>query len=132
MKVVYKYFLALLVGCFSLQHHAQETSPIQVFSPKQTNSGNQNWMISQGKDKTIFFANNQGLVSYNATKWKLHPAKDNSIIRSVRVIDNRVLQVATWILAIGRKTQGELKYTSLSKKLNVELLEDEQFWNIIL
>ena len=90
MKVVYKYLLALTVGCFSLQLLAQEISPIQVFSPKQTNSGNQNWMISQGKDETLFFANNQGLVSYNATKWKLHPAKDNSIIRSVRVIDNRV------------------------------------------
>ena len=32
---------------------------------------------------------------------------------------------------MGEKHKGELKYTSLSKKLNVELLEDEQFWNII-
>ena len=132
MKVVYKYLLALLVGCFSLQLHAQETSPIQVFSPKQTNSGNQNWMISQAKDKTLFFANNQGLVSYNATKWKLHPAKDNSIIRSVRVIDNRVYTSSYMDFGYWEKnTKGELKYTSLSKKLNVELLEDEQFWNII-
>ena len=132
MKVVYKYFLALMVGCFSLQLNAQETSPIQVFSPKQTNSGNQNWMISQAKDKTLFFANNQGLVSYNATKWKLHPAKDNSIIRSVRVIDNRVYTSSYMDFGYWEKnTKGELKYTSLSKKLNVELLEDEQFWNII-
>ena len=135
-SVSYEGGLQILLGIngrlFFITALAQETSPIQVFSPKQTNSGNQNWMISQGKDKTLFFANNQGLVSYNATKWKLHPAKDNSIIRSVRVIDNRVYTSSYMDFGYWEKnSKGELKYTSLSKKLNVELLEDEQFWNII-
>ena len=56
---------------------SQEISPIQIFTPQQTNAGNQNWMISQGEDQTVYFANNQGLLSYNASQWKLHPAKDN-------------------------------------------------------
>ena len=101
MKVV-PFLLRLYLGCFSMQHHAQETSPIQVFSPKETSTGNQNWMIDQFSDGTLVFANNQGLA-YNATKWKLYPAKDNSIIRSVKAIEKHIYRVAIWILAIGRK-----------------------------
>ena len=34
-----------------------------------------------------------------------------------------------WIL--GKRRNGSLNYISLVKELNIELLEDEQFWNII-
>ena len=79
---------------------SQEISPIQIFTPQQTNAGNQNWMISQGEDQTVYFANNQGLLSYNASQWKLHPAKDNSIIRAVKTIDDRVYSMSLLISSL--------------------------------
>ena len=36
-----------------------------------------------------------------------------------------------WTLDREREENGSLNYISLVKELNIELLEDEQFWNII-
>jgi DNA-binding CsgD family transcriptional regulator/ligand-binding sensor domain-containing protein len=111
---------------------SQEISPIQIFTPQQTNAGNQNWMISQGEDQTVYFANNQGLLSYNASQWKLHPAKDNSIIRAVKTIDDRVYSSSYRDFGFWERDKtGQLQYKSLSKELEIGILEDEQFWNII-
>ena len=129
MKKYYPYLLVCLMAIGRL--YGQEISPIQIFTPQQINSGNQNWMISQGEDQTVYFANNQGLVSYNASQWKLHPAKDNSIIRAVKVIDNRIYSSSYRDFGYWEKDKtGQLKYSSLSKELSIEVLEDEQFWNI--
>lgn len=109
----------------------QEISPVQIFTPQQINAGNQNWMISQGEDQTVYFANNQGLLSYNGAQWKLHPAKDNSIVRAVKVIESKIYSSSYRDFGFWEKNQtGELQYTSLSKELEIEILEDEQFWNI--
>ena len=133
MKKVYPYLLIFLFTIGSLDLlYGQEISPIQVFTPQQTNLGNQNWMISQGNDQTVYFANNQGLVSYNASQWKLYPAEDNSIIRSVKVINDRVYSSSYRDFGFWERDKaGELQYTSLSKVLGIDILEDEQFWNII-
>ena len=104
---------------------SQEISPIQIFTPQQTNAGNQNWMISQGEDQTVYFANNQGLLSYNASQWKLHPAKDNSIIRAVKTIDDRVYSSSYRDFGFWERDKtGQLQYKSLSKELEIGILED--------
>ena len=133
MKQLYSFLLACIVAIIALpQANGQEISPLQIFTPEQTGLGNQNWMISQAKDQTVFFANNQGLVSYNGAHWKLHPALDNSIARSVKVIDSLIYSSSYRDFGYWEKDEAaELKYTSLSQALKIEILEDEQFWNII-
>ena len=133
MKKVAFLLLIILLGLGSIDRlSSQEISPIQIFTPQQINAGNQNWMISQGEDQTVYFANNQGLLSYNAAQWKLHPAKDNSIIRAVKMIDHRVYSSSYRDFGFWEKDKsGQLQYTSLSKELAIDILEDEQFWNII-
>ena len=133
MKKVAFILLTILLGLGSIDRlSGQEISPIQIFTPQQTNAGNQNWMISQGEDQTVYFANNQGLLSYNAAQWKLHPAKDNSIIRAVKMIGHRVYSSSYRDFGFWEKDKtGQLQYTSLSKELAIDILEDEQFWNII-
>ena len=133
MKKVYLLLMIFIWGIGSIDRlSSQEISPIQIFTPQQINAGNQNWMISQGENQTVYFANNQGLLSYNASQWKLHPAKDNSIIRAVKVIDHRIYSSSYRDFGFWEKDKtGQLQYTSLSKELGIEILEDEQFWNII-
>ena len=76
MKTALKLFIGIwLCCCLPEEIFGQETSPIQVFTPKQTRTGNQNWMIDQHEDGTVFFANNQGLASYNGAQWRLHLQK---------------------------------------------------------
>ena len=133
MKKISLLLLIFLLGLGSINRlSSQEISPIQIFTPQQINVGNQNWMISQGEDQTVYFANNQGLLSYNASQWKLHPAKDNSIIRAVKTINHRVYSSSYRDFGFWeRNKKGQLKYTSLGKELDIDILEDEQFWNIV-
>ena len=115
-----------------MQLYAQATPPIQIFSPKETSTGNQNWKIDQFSDGTLVFANNQGLATYNGARWKLYPAKDNSIIRSVKAIGKRIYSSSYMDFGYWEKdSTGELHYTSLAEQFNIEVLEDEQFWTIL-
>ncbi len=111
---------------------AQELPPIEAYSATQYGAENQNWAISQSKDNYIYVANNKGLLEFNGAKWQLYRSPNETIIRSVTVIDNRVytgcyMEFGYWV----KNPKGQLIYTSLSQKLQTPLIEDEQFWNII-
>lgn len=111
---------------------SQEYPPIIKYPSSQYSAGNQNWMISQDKNHFIYFANNDGLLEYNGSTFKLFPSPNESIMRSVKVIDNKIytgcyMEFGYWT----RQATGTLKYRSLSNLIKNKILDDEQFWNII-
>jgi AraC family chitin signaling transcriptional activator len=119
----------VLYSCFSF---AQELPPIIKYTPKAYKADNQNWMISQSDDAYMYVANNKGLLEFNGAQWKLYKSPNETIIRSVKVIENRVytgcyMNFGYW----ERNVTGSLEYTSLSDELNIEMVEDEQIWEII-
>ncbi len=128
MRTLINVFLVLFVSL----SYAQELPPIINYTPKVYNADNQNWMISQSDDAYMYVANNQGLLEYNGAQWKLYKSPNETIMRSVKVIGDRVytgcyMNFGYW----ERNTAGTLKYTSLSDSLKLEMKEDEQFWEII-
>lgn len=121
------FFLLSIVQVFS-----QEFPPIQNYNPKDYGAENQNWSISQGENKFIYVANNQGLLEFNGAKWTLYSSPNQTIFRSVKVIDEKIytgfyMDFGYW----ERNSFGTLEYTSLVKEHNFKLSEDEQFWNIL-
>ncbi|MDO5969193.1 triple tyrosine motif-containing protein [Flavivirga aquimarina] len=112
--------------------HAQEHPPIEVFSPKDYGAETQNWSISQSKENYIYVANNKGLLEFNGANWQLYKSPNETIIRSVNVIDNLIYTGSNREFGYWQRNElGQLYYTSLSKKLKIDFLEDEEFWNII-
>lgn len=111
---------------------SQELPPIIKYSPSLYGAANQNWMISQAQNQYVFFANNEGLLEFNGSNWQLYPSPNETIIRSVKAINNRIytgcyMEFGFWT----RQPNGRLKYTSLSEKIKSKILTDEQFWNIL-
>lgn len=118
-------FLSIVVG-------AQELPPVVNYPTEDYSAANQNWAISQDQNNAIYVANNDGLLEFNGARWTLYPSPNKTIIRSVKVIDDRIytgsyMDFGYWL----RDSMGRLLYTSLSEKLNLQLKEDEQFWKII-
>ena len=110
----------------------QEISPIQNYTPKTYGAENQNWGISQGLQKQLYFANNEGLLEFNGAGWQLYKPPNNSIMRSVKVIDSLVFTGCHMEFGFWKKDAfGKLNYTSISNKLKTPMLEDEEFWGII-
>lgn len=112
--------------------YAQELPPIEKYPFEVYNGGNQNWMISQAENNYIYIANNDGLLEFNGANWKLYSSPNNTIMRSVKVIGDKIytgcyMEFGFW----ERNKNGFLVYTSLSKHLNEKIQNDEQFWKII-
>lgn len=123
---------SVLFFCYLVNLGAQENPPIQSFPPSVMQAGNQNWSLSQGNDRRIFVGNNKGLLVYEGTRWKLYPSPENTIIRSVAAINDRIYTGTYMDFGYWQKNaKGKYRYTSLVDTLSVSILEDEQFWNIL-
>jgi AraC family transcriptional regulator, chitin signaling transcriptional activator len=127
------YVLLWAIGCiFSISANAQELLPFQNFAPDTYHGETQNWNISQSINKNIFIANNKGLIEYNGATWKLYPSPNHTIIRSVKVIDNRIYTGSYMEFGYWQKdNHSVLHYHSLSTQIRDKLLFDEQYWKII-
>lgn len=130
MNKVFLFVTCMLLMFFELL--AQETSPIEIFAPKDYGAENQNWGISQSKDKNLYIANNKGLLEYNGAAWKLYDSPNETIMRSVNVIDDIIYTGCYREFGYWKKNGfGTLNYTSLSQRLKISFLDDEEIWNII-
>ncbi len=126
----------LIVFYFSILHlspiSAQGLPPVINYSPVDYQAENQNWSVSQSADRLVYAANNQGLLEYNGADWTLYPSPNETIMRSVKAVGDRIYTGCYMEFGYWQKDQlGILRYTSLSEELNVELRPDEEFWNIL-
>ena len=121
--------LALLIITLA---KSQELPPVINFPPDLYGADNQNWMIAQSENGLIYVANNKGLVEYNGSQWTLYPSPNETIIRSVMADGSRVY--TGHYMGFGYWTPnrfGQLEYYSLSDQLDIEMIDDEHFWNIV-
>ncbi|WP_366935478.1 triple tyrosine motif-containing protein, partial [uncultured Christiangramia sp.] len=128
-RMLFMLILSGLLVC-DLQTYAQELPPVTNFSPNDYSAGNQNWMISQADNKNLYFANSTGLLEYNGERWRLYPVPNKSIVRSVKVVKEKIftgayMEAGYWT----PRNNGELVFQSLISKFP-DLNDGEQFWDI--
>ena len=124
-----KYFLIFFIS-FSV--NSQLLSPIQSFSPDQYNAANQNWDITQSDENDIFFANNDGLLKYNGSRWTTYLSPNGSIVRSIKAVKNRVYAALYEDFGYWEKDiSGNHTYVSLVNENELTVDNDEEFWNIL-
>ena len=122
-------FILSVFGFFALI--GQELPPIQAYAPELYKAGSQNWNISQNDSGVIYVANNEGLLSFDGSHWRLYPSPNASILRSVFVHNNVIYSGAYMDFGYwNSQPDGSLHYVSLVDKLGFKMLEDEQVWNI--
>ncbi len=129
-NIVYILLFQAIFSCLCIS--AQERPPINIFSPSDYGGEPQNWSITQAENRYVYVANNKGLLEYNGAKWTLYPSPNETIIRAVSFINGLIYTGSYHEFGYWKKDDyGVLNYNSLSKELNVEFLEDEEFWNIL-
>ncbi|WP_178985911.1 helix-turn-helix and ligand-binding sensor domain-containing protein [Winogradskyella helgolandensis] len=131
MNLIKSIFCVLLV-VFILPTDAQEIPPIQIFTPQDYGAEDQNWSIDQSDDDYIYVANNRGLLEYNGATWAHYNSPNTGILRSVRVVEDRIytgsyMDFGYWI----KNREGRLVYSSLVSNQKLSVKEDEDFWGII-
>lgn len=128
LRIIIVFFVILFHYAVSF---AQQLPPIVKYSNEVYNAGIQNWMISQDNQRFMYFANNEGLLEFNGSKWVLNPSPNETIIRSVKCIGDKIYTGAFMEFGFWQRAEnGELQYTSLSNSIKNKIKDDEQFWGI--
>jgi ligand-binding sensor domain-containing protein len=96
--------------------------------------GSQTWDIKQDRKGILYFANNEGLISYDGTYWKGYPLPNRTILRSIAIDKNDRIYVGGQgeIGFFSPDGNGFLHYTSLTGLLPGSHKEFADIWNIVL
>jgi len=123
-------YITLSLTCFSV-FGQQLLPPIQNYQLLDYKGGSKNWDISVNDKGELFVANNKGLLHFNGEKWTLNKLPNNTIIRSVESIEDRVYTGSYEEFGYWTKNQfGELVYTSLTHLIKDHTFTSEEFWEI--
>ena len=131
-------FKALLILLLSLPISALAqikyigTPNIRNYPRSEYNAGTQNWAISQDSNGFIYFANNDGLLSFNGVEWNLTRVSSSSPLRSI-LVDSRNTIYAGLINDFGvinNEDNRAYSYESLKDLVPEEYKEFDDIWRI--
>ncbi|OJY91513.1 MAG: hypothetical protein BGP13_15800 [Sphingobacteriales bacterium 40-81] len=114
MKNLLLLFLLLLVHRNGAAQNTIGLPLIANFNNSNYKAGTQTWDIKQDKSGRMYFANNEGLLIYDGSFWKLYPQPNKTILRSIALIDDRIYAGGQDEIGYYAPDEhGVLKYTSL-------------------
>jgi ligand-binding sensor domain-containing protein/DNA-binding CsgD family transcriptional regulator len=129
--------LAFFICCqfLSIYSEAQITIGLPLvknFSKTEYRGGSQTWDMDQDPNGRMYFANNEGLVTYDGTYWSLFLLPNKTIIRAVKVAPNGRIyvggqgEVGYFIPGKG----GDLEFHSIVPMIQAESRSFADIWNI--
>ena len=105
--------------------------PIQNYRLLDYKGASKNWDVSVNGKGELFVANNKGLLHFNGEQWTLNKLPNNTIIRSVESIGDRVYTGSYEEFGYWEKNGvGGLEYTSLTHLIQDHTFTSEEFWEI--
>ncbi|WP_345950202.1 triple tyrosine motif-containing protein [Mucilaginibacter sp. PAMB04274] len=94
--------------------------------------GIQNWAIDQDKDGRVYFANNEGLLSFDGKHWKLNRLPNNTVVHALKIDASGKIYVGAQD-EIGYylpDSRGILTYHSLKPLMPESSRQFADIWNI--
>lgn len=102
------------------------------YTKQSYNAGLQNWDIEQDKNGNLYVANNEGLLTFDGHSWNLYPLPNKTIVRSVKIADNRIYVGGQDELGYFLPDKnGKLAYHSLTGFIPVKDNSFGDVWDIV-
>ncbi|MDA9554817.1 transcriptional regulator [Pelobium sp.] len=130
-----KLLLLSFIGLINTVVYAQIGIPqISNYSNLTYKGGTQNWDIEQDKNGLMYFANNEGLLTYNGKYWKIYPLPHKTIIRSLKIAADGKIYVGAQdeIGYFFPEKNGVLKFHSLRELIPAKERQFADLWDIVL
>lgn len=133
MKKAIVFFITILFFIKIFGQNAIGLSDVINYTKEKYAAGAQNWDIKQDEDGILYFANNEGLLIYDGSFWKLYPLPNKTIVRSLEIGEHHRIYIGgqNEIGFFSPNKKGELAYTSLLPLLAVKDRSFADVWNII-
>lgn len=128
-------FLLLCIAIWALPASGQNVignPSIINYSKKSYKGGNQNWAVDQDERGIMYFANNNGLLTFDGVYWQTYHLPNGIALRSVMVSKKGTVYVGGQgqIGYFKSDAQGRLIYHSLNALLAPEDNTFTDVWNI--
>lgn len=103
------------------------------YTKEAYNAGTQNRGIVQDKNGVLYFANHEGLLTYDGAYWRTYPLPNKTIVRSVAIgKDNKIYAGGQNDFGyFSPDRNGKLVYTSLKSLLSEKNSSFSDIWNIV-
>ncbi|MCW3466770.1 triple tyrosine motif-containing protein [Chitinophaga nivalis] len=130
-----KHFLVLIPLLYWSTVSAQHSiglPGIVNYTKTQYQGNGQTWDADTDHNGILYFANNEGLLTFNGHYWQLFPVPNNTRLRAVKVAgDGRIYVGAQDDFGYYLPDKnGILRYTSLKKNIPAGQQEFADIWNI--
>ncbi len=126
------FFLSFLTA-YSFSQNTIGVPNIINYPTDAYNAGTQNWDIVQDENDYIYFANNEGLLRFNGTSWKLYQLPNRSIVRSIVIGKDKKIYAGgqNEIGYFSPDNNGRLAFTSLKKLLSPNDYSFSDVWDVV-
>ncbi len=131
-----QFLIFFILWCHISAATAQNTiglPAVNNYNKQQYKGGLQNWALTQDKNKVLYTANNEGLITFDGDNWQSFPLPNQTIVRSVCIGYDQRIYVGGQD-EIGYFTpnpSGMLSYHSLFEKLPIKYRSLADVWNIV-
>ncbi len=132
MKRISLIFLLLNFSHYSIGQNTIGLPQIINYKNSTFNGGSQTWDIKQDKAGRMYFANNEGLITYDGSYWKKYPQPNKTILRSIAIDDNNRIYAGGQdeIGFYSPDDNGTLRYTSLKELVPKAYNKFTDIWDI--
>lgn len=129
-----KYLLLFLNILFTFTATAQNTiglPQILNYNSNDFHAGAQTWDIKQDKAGVMYFANNDGLITFDGSHWRVFQQANKSILRSIALVDEKVYaggqdEIGYFVPA----ANGDLVYRSLKNLIPEKFSKFSDVWDV--
>ncbi len=131
MKKWISFFLLFAIYFPSIGQNTIGLPQIVNFNNNDFHAGTQTWDIKQDKSGKMYFANNEGLITYDGSFWKVYPQPNKTILRSIALDNNRIYAGGQDEIGYySPDAYGILQYTSLKNLIPKSQNKFTDIWNI--
>ena len=133
MKRTFALLIALRLCTWGFGQNTIGLPEIINYSKHTYKAGTQNWDICQDINGLLYFANNEGLLSFDGTYWKTYPLPNKTIVRSVAIgADNNIYTGGQDEIGyFSPDSKGSLTYHSLKNLIPEKYRSFADVWDII-
>ena len=131
LRISFVLFSLFAANCLWAGVKSTGTPQIKNYAHSDIPAGPQSWMITYDQSGMVYFANNDGILSFDGVSWRTHTLPDRTIVRSVLAVNDTIYAGGYNELGYFTKMpNGELQFTPLQDLLPEEKRDFDEVWKI--
>lgn len=130
---LFSILIITLLNSFSFGQNPIGLPDITHYEKTTYGAGTQNWAIQQDRNGILYFANNEGLLTFDGTYWKTYPIHNKTIVRSLAIAADHKIYIGAQgdFGYFSPSANGKLQYHSLIDKVPIKDKSFADIWDIV-